>query len=441
MSQPVPEVPVAAPGRIGVLRPLRHRDFAVLWTGMTISMVGDGIYYIAIAWQVYTISNRPTSLAVVGIAWSAPQVLFVFLSGVLSDRLDRRRVMIAGDLIRLVAIGAIGVLSILDHISIPLLVAIVAVYGTGQAVFQPSFGAIVPMIVPKELLVEANSLGQFVRPFAMTLVGPLVGGILVAAVGTGWAFVADAGTFAFSAVMIMLMRTKGRVARDAEEHSSVWHDVTEGLRFVRRHRWLLIGMMGGTVSLLAVWGPWETLVPFVVRNKLGGSAWDLGLIFGAGGVGSVVTAIAMGQRARLPRKAITAMYLMWALGMFGTAGFGVVRTLWQGMLVALVTEASITMLVVIWYTILQRLVPGELLGRISSLDWMISIAGVPLSFAIAGPAAVAFGADATLIVAGLVGGTLTIAFMFLPGARAPERDGRLAVVAEAPAPAGEVRAG
>jgi hypothetical protein len=441
MSQPDPEIPAPPSSRIGVLRPLRHRDFAVLWGGMTISMVGDGIYYIAIAWQVYTISNRPTSLALVGIAWSAPQVLFVFLSGVLSDRLDRRRVMIAGDLIRLMAIGTIGVLSIVHHISIPLLVAIVTVYGTGQAVFQPSFGAIVPMIVPKDLLVEANSLAQFVRPFAMTLVGPLVGGILVAAVGTGWAFVADAATFGFSAVMIMLMRTKGRVVREAEEHPSVWQDVTEGLRFVRRERWLLIGMLGGLVSLLAVWGPWETLVPFVVRNKLSGSAWDLGLVFGAGGVGSVVAAVVMGQRAKLPKKAITMMYAMWAIGMFGTAGFGIVRTLWQAMLVALVTEGSITLLVVIWFTILQRLVPGELLGRVSSLDWMVSIAGVPLSFAIAGPAAAAFGADATLIVAGLVGGTITIAFMFVRGARTPERDGSLLIVPEGPAPAEELRAG
>src|SRR5713226_59400 len=138
MSRPAPETP----GRIGVLRPLRHRDFAVLWTGMTISMIGDGIYYIAIAWQVYNLSNSPAALAFVGVAWSLPQVLFVFASGVLSDRLDRRRVMIAGDLIRLVAIGTIGALSVTHHVSIPLLIALVAVYGAGQAVFQPSFNAI-----------------------------------------------------------------------------------------------------------------------------------------------------------------------------------------------------------------------------------------------------------------------------------------------------------
>jgi hypothetical protein len=111
--------------------------------------------------------------------------------------------------------------------------------------------------------------------------------------------------------------------------------------------------------------------------------------------------------------------------MVATAGFGIATSVWQAMLVALVAETSITILIVIWYTLLQRLVPSHLLGRVSSLDWMISIAGVPLSFAIVGPAADAFGVDATLIAAGVLGGALTLAFMFYPGARAPEREGSL----------------
>ena len=96
------------------------------------------------------------------------------------------------------------------------------------------------------------------------------------------------------------------------------------------------------------------------------------------------------------------------------------------MAVAFVAETSIAVLVVLWYTLLQRLVPRELLGRVSSLDWMISIAGVPVSFAIVGPTAAWIGADATLVAAGLLGGLVTLAFMLIPGALAPERDGRLA---------------
>ncbi|HXF72220.1 MAG TPA: hypothetical protein VNO79_06390, partial [Actinomycetota bacterium] len=146
----------------------------------------------------------------------------------------------------------------------------------------------------------------------------------------------------------------------------------------------------------------------------------------AGGFGAVLAGIVLGQRGGLPRRPVTVLYLAWALGMFMLAGFGIVTAVWQAMAVAFVAETSIAVLVVIWYTLLQRLVPRELLGRVSSLDWMISIAGVPLSFAVVGPTAAWIGADATLVAAGVLGGVVTLAFMLVPGALAPERDGRLA---------------
>ena len=423
------ETPSSFRDRIAILKPLAVRDFAFLWTGMTVSMIGDGIYLVSIAWQVLKIENRPGALALVGIAWSLPQVLLVIASGALSDRLERRHLMIAGDVIRFVAIGTLGVLSItgqLTHGSIPIILGLVVVYGAGQAVFQPAFTSITPTIVPSELLVQANSLAQLVRPFAMTLIGPLVGGVLITAFDVGYAFLADAATFAFSAVMILAMRTR-RVPRDAEdEESSFFGDVAEGFRYVRQQRWLLIAMVAATVSLLAVWGPWETLVPIVVKNDLGGEASSLGFVFGAGGVGAVIAAAVFGQRGSLPRKPVTAMYLAWSLGMFGTAGFGFVTSVWQAMAVAFVTEGSITYLVVVWVTLVQRLVPDRLLGRVFALDWMISTMGVPLSFAITGPTAEKIGHDATLIWAGALGGTITLVFMFVQGARGPERDGSLA---------------
>jgi len=411
--------------RIGILRPLAVRDFAFLWTGMTISMIGDGIYLVAIAWQVLQIENRPGALALVGIAWSLPQVVLVLASGALADRFDRRVLMIAGDVIRFFAIGTLGILSLNGQLTIPIVLGLVLVYGAGQAVFQPSFQSITPTIVPDDLLVQANSLAQLVRPFAMTLVGPLVGGVLVAWFSAGVAFLVDAVTFAFSTLMILLMRTRHQANPDGEESSSFLGEIGEGLRYVRRTRWLVIAMVAATVSLLAVWGPWETLVPVVVKNDLGGQASSLGLVFGAGGVGAVVAAGFFGQRGALPKKPLTAMYLSWALGMFGTAGFGFVTTVWQAMAVAFVTEGSIAYLVVVWVTLVQRLVPDRLLGRVFALDWMISTMGVPLSFAITGPTAEAIGHDATLIWAGVVGGSVTIAFMFVRGARDPERDGSL----------------
>src|SRR6185436_16373949 len=173
------------------------------------------------------------------------------------------------------------------------------------------------------------------------------------------AFGIDAATFAFSALMILLIRTKGRAARDTEDRPSPWEDLIVGIRFVRRERWLLVGLLGALVSLLATWGPWETLVPFVVRNDLGGSATDLGLVYGAGGVASLAAALIVGQRGSLPRKAITTMYWAWAIALFAMVGLGIAHAVWQAMLVALVSESALTVLIVIWYTVMQRLVPQE----------------------------------------------------------------------------------
>ena len=135
--------------RVGILRPLRVRDFAFLWIGLTVSFIGDGIYIIAIAWQTYDLSNSPSALAAVGVAWSLPQVVLLLVSGVLSDRLDRRLLMIAGDVIRGIAIATIGIMSIGGTLTMTSLIVLVVVYGAGQALFGPAFSSIVPQVVPR----------------------------------------------------------------------------------------------------------------------------------------------------------------------------------------------------------------------------------------------------------------------------------------------------
>jgi MFS family permease len=416
--------------RVGVLRPLQHRDFRLLWIGQTVSMIGDGVYIFAVAWFVYKdLHASPATFALVGFAWSAPQVLLLLATGALSDRMDRRHLMIIGDLLRLCAISAIGVLILLDALTAPLLVALVLPYGAGQAIFGPAFSSIVPMIVPEEHLVEANSIASTVRPLAWLVIGPTIGAIVVHVAGTGWAFVVDALTFAVSAVCIWLMRVRGdRFAHETDAH--LWDEVKEGIRYVTSTRWLLWGMLGGMVSLFCVWGPWETLVPFVVADELHGTELQLAIVFGAGGVGSVIASLYMAQRGGLPKRALTVMYASWAVGMGMTAFFGIVANVPQAMLVSFIAEGSIAVLIVIWFTAMQRLVPGELLGRVSSLDWMISILGTPISFLVVGPLAKAFGADAVLIAAGVLGAAATVVFAFMPGALDPDRDGRLRATAD-----------
>jgi Transmembrane secretion effector len=186
-------------------------------------------------------------------------------------------------------------------------------------------------------------------------------------------------------------------------------------------------------------GPVEILIPYLVKNELGGSAADLGLVFAAGGLGSVACAVAIGQRG-LPRRDITLMYATWTLATLTVAGYGLANALWQLMLVSLVFNALETTGFIVWATAKQRHVPPHLLGRVSGLDWLISTGLLPLSFALTGPVSATLGAQATLIAAGTLGAVVTFAALFLPGMRAIEGAHRRHPTAhplhEAPATAG-----
>src|ERR671931_120692 len=184
---------------------LRHRDFRLLWTGMAASLVGDGVFLVALAWQVYSLSSAPYALALVGLSLSLPHVALVLFGGVLSDRLDRRRLMLGADVVRGLAVAAIGGLSVAGSLDLGSLAGLAAVYGGATAFFGPAFDAIVPELVPSEALPGANSLDQFVRPAALRLLGPGLGGLIIAASGVGGAFLVDAATFAFSIFALVRM--------------------------------------------------------------------------------------------------------------------------------------------------------------------------------------------------------------------------------------------
>ena len=407
--------------RVKLLAPLRHRDFRLLWAGMCVSLVGDGIFLVAMAWQVYALSNAPTALATVGIAMTLPTIACLLLGGVVSDRFDRRRVILASDLARGLAVGAIALLAFAGALQLWHLVALVALYGAGTGFFAPAFDAIVPDLLPAAELAQANSLDQFVRPLAFRLAGPALGGVLVAALGAGSAFAFDAVSFLASALALLAMRARpGAPAAGAP--ASLGSDLRGGFDYVRRHVWLWGTFVAAAVAYLCFMGPTEVLLPYVVKNSLGGSAADLGLVLAAGGIGSVACAVAMGQGG-LPRREITFIYLVWTLATLAVAGYGVATAVWQLMLVSVAFNALETAGTIVWATVKQREVPASLLGRVSSLDWLISIGLLPVSLALTGPLSATIGARSTLVAAGIVGGAVTLAALYLPGMRAVERVG------------------
>src|SRR5437763_4651092 len=133
-----------------LLAPLHRRDFLLLWSGMTASLLGDGIYFVAIAWESYELSNIPTTLALVGAAWTLPTVLFLLVGGALSDRIERRRLMLYATLGEAAAMGLIGALALAGLLELWTLLLLVALYGGAQAFFNPAFDAIVPTLVAPE---------------------------------------------------------------------------------------------------------------------------------------------------------------------------------------------------------------------------------------------------------------------------------------------------
>ena len=405
---------------LGVLRPLGNRDFALLWTGLTVSLLGDGIYLVAIAWQVYELSNAPTALSIVGIAWTLPTLVFLLVGGVLSDRFDRRRLMLASDAIRGIAIAGIGALAVSGTLELWHLLGLVAVYGAGEALFAPAFQAIVPDIVPQRDLVQANSLDMLMRPLGAQLAGPALGGLLVAAIGAGGAFLLDAASFGVSAACLLAMRPRPLAFGDSAAPRSALREVAEGFRFVRAHTWLWGTLLAAAIFLLVSFGPQQVLLAFVVKNDLGGTAGDFGLVLAAAGLGAIGVAIAMGQW-RLPRRHITFMYVAWTLASLPIVVWGIAAELWQLMLASIVRGAGATAGMIVWMTLMQTRVPRGLLGRVSAFDWLVSIGLIPVSFALTGPIAEAVGARETLVGAGALGAVVTLAFLFLPGMRDTER--------------------
>jgi hypothetical protein len=386
---------------------------------MTVSLLGDGLYVVAIAWQAYQISNSPYALAVTGVAWTLPTVLVLPVSGALSDRVGRRPLMIVADLLRAGAVGGLALLAVLGTIEVWHLIVLSVVFGTGEALFNPSFVALVPELVPEPLLVKANSLDQAMRPLAMQFLGPALGGVLVASVGTGTAFALDAASYLFSAVMILLIRARPAVRHEPRE--SLLAEMGEGVAYVRRHVWLWGTLLAFSITVLVFWGPIEVLVPFVIKNDLHGGAGGFGLVLAAGGAGAVVAAVAT-SIAGLPRQRLALCFATFIIAGFGTAFYGVATALWQMAVIAAVAGACFAVGLVAWGTIMQTQVPAELLGRVSSLDWMVSISLLPVSFALVGPVSGLFGVRTTLVAAGIGSGSILIAaLIWLPGLRDIDR--------------------
>jgi MFS family permease len=405
---------------VRLIGPLRERDFALFWAGTLVSLLGDGIYLVALPFAVLDLGGGAGSLSLVGLAWSLGMVGFLLLGGLAADRYDKRRQLLIADAVRLVAVGALGGLSLGGVLELWHLVALGFVFGAGEGLSGPAMGAIVPELVPADFLVQANALQSSLRPIALRLAGPALGGLVVALVDTGGALIVDAGTFAASIVCLLAMSGRAPVRAEGYVAEPLRDQLREAARFVRGETWLWATLVMAALSLLFFLGPTEVLVPIRIDDELGGGAGDFGLVLAAGGVGATVGTFALGHLG-MPRKEVTWLYWLWGIAGFALCGYALANAVWQlvvaSVLFGLFSGAGNP----IWSTLMQVRVPVALRGRVSSLDWLVSVGLTPVSFALTGPVAAAAGAANVLLFAGLATGGATILMLYLvPGLR--ERD-------------------
>jgi MFS family permease len=365
------------------LEALGEREFRVLFTGQAVSLLGDGMVNVALAFAVLELTGSASALGLVLAARLIPLVGFLLAGGVLADRLPRRAVMLVADLVRFASQGAMAALLIAGEAHVWQLAALSAVTGSATAFFNPAATGLLPAVVSPGRLQQANAL----RGLAMAggqIAGPAVAGILVAGAGAGWALAADAATFAVSAAFLALLHAPPQAPLAVR---SPLADLREGWVTFRSITWLWTFVAAAAVGNF-VSAAQGVLGPLVAKDALGGAAaWAL--IVSSMGIGSLAGGtFALHVHPRRPMLvatlALTACTLPLALLALELPAAIIAA-------VGLLSGAGVMISNTVWETTLQQHVPPAALSRVSSYDWFGSLAFQPLGFAVWGPVAETIG--------------------------------------------------
>jgi hypothetical protein len=274
--------------------------------------------------------------------------------------------------------------------------------------------------VPEATLVQANALERSLRPVAMRLIGPGLGGAAVALLGIGGALMLDAGTFVVSMACLLAMRARSPLGAPAGEPLTL--QLREAAAFVRSQTWLWATLVMAALVLLVFLGPVEVLLPFRVSHQLHAGAGAFGIVLAAMGAGSTLGSIGIGQRG-MPRRPITFLYWAWGVATLALCGYALAAAIWQLVIFGFAFGLLSGLGDPIWATLMQTRVPAAMRGRVASMDWLVSVGLTPLSFALVGPIAALVGAQTTLMAGGLLGFGGCIAILYaVPGLR--ERRGQ-----------------
>jgi MFS family permease len=373
---------------------LRQRDFRLLFGAYAVSVFGDRMVNIALAFAVLELGGSASEVGIVLASRTLPLVGSLLIGGVVADRVSRRAVMVTADLARLATQGVLAALLIAGEPAVWVVAVLAGLTGAATGFFNPASTGLMPAVVPSAQLQQANGL----RATAMSggeILGPAVAGVLVASAGPGWALAIDAATFGVSAALLAGLSVAPRLAR---ETSSFVADLKGGWEAFHTRTWVWTFVAAAALANL-VWGAWSVLGPVIAERELGGAAvW--GSILAAIGVGALAGAL-LGIRVR-PRRPLIVATLSFATFSVPPALLAAGASTPLLAAGALLSGAGMMLGISVWESTLQRHIPEDSLSRVSAYDWFGSLAFQPLGLAIAGPIAAALGADTTLWLAAAV---------------------------------------
>jgi MFS family permease len=395
---------------------LRHRDFALLWSGQTVSLAGNGAFMVALPLEVLRLTGSPLDLAVVVGARTVSTVILLLIGGTFVDRLPRRSVMLISDTGCGVAVSLIAILVVFRDVHLWELLLLSIVFGSASAFFKPATTSIVRDILPTHLLARASSLSSLSQSLAQFLIGPLAGGIIVAVAGTGWTFVIDGVSFAVSAACLAAMR---KTTRPTASRSKLLAGVVEGLRYCFSQRWLAFSIVAMGIANLVSFSPFYILEPLLARDAFHAGPVALGILYAASGGGGALASLAV-TRWGAPRYPVTTMWAAWGAAGACAAFVGLSPWLWISILFAGIMWGLATYGNVLWFPLIQQETPPQLLGRVSSVDWLFSLALSPLGVVAAGAAVAIIGVRLTLIAGGAVAAA-TASVLLIPGVTDPDK--------------------
>jgi MFS family permease len=392
------------------LRAMRHRNFQLFFGGQLISLTGTWMQSVAQSWLVYRLTGSVVLLGFVGFAGQIPVFLLAPIGGAVADRRNRHRILIATQSAAMLFAFALAALSLTGHILVWHVFALAALLGLVNAFDIPARQAFVVDMVGKDDLINAIALNSSMVNGAR-IVGPAVAGVLVASIGEGWCFFANAVSYVAVIAGLLLMKIKTQ-ARVPLPGSSLAH-IAEGFSFVAHTapvRALLILL--GLISLMGM--PYAVLMPIFADQILHGGASGLGLLMGASGAGALVGALSLAMR-----RGMRGLGRWVALS---SAGFGVSlilfslsRSFWLS--AALIVPVGFTMMIEMASsnTLIQAMVPDKLRGRVMAVYSMMFMGMAPIGALLAGVLANRLGAPNTVAL----GGAVCVAGAIIFGLRLP----------------------